>query len=171
MQTVSGFALAVISNVQACLHIISEVNNIPTENQHVYASSDDLASPSLEMIAEMLTMRERAAASSILALMQIIVGFLVPFLNRYARFTFSVIGSLSLRLIPYLLYAQMQPSIFTKVVIQAKKVMFPNGYPGPPPVEPTIEEQVILREQLEKRLFGLVPSAYSGRYTHQSYVY
>lgn len=65
-------------------------------------------------------------------------------------FTFS-------SMIPYLFYEQMHPSIFTKIVVQSKKVLFPNGYPGPPPVDPTPEEQVILREQLEKRIFNLVP--------------
>ena len=61
------------------------------------------------------------------------------------------------RLIPYLFYANMRPALLTKIIIQSKKVLFPDGYPGPPPVEPTAEEQVVLREQLEKRLFDLVP--------------
>jgi hypothetical protein len=62
-------------------------------------------------------------------------------------------------LIPYLFYEQVHLSIFTKIVLQSKKVLFPNGYPGPPPVDPTPEEQVLLREQLEKRLFNLLPCA------------
>jgi hypothetical protein len=59
-----------------------------------------------------------------------------------------------------LFYEKIHASIFTKIVLQSKKVLFPNGYPGPPPVDPTPEEQVILREQLEKRLFSLLPCAY-----------
>ncbi|KAG8798196.1 hypothetical protein FRC17_007540, partial [Serendipita sp. 399] len=47
--------------------------------------------------------------------------------------------------------------MFTKAVSQGKKVLFPNGYPGPPPVEPTPEEQILIREQLEERLCSLVP--------------
>lgn len=51
----------------------------------------------------------------------------------------------------------MRPPLFTKIVIESKKSLFPNGYPGPPPIVPTLEEQVINREELEKRLFDLVP--------------
>jgi hypothetical protein len=46
----------------------------------------------------------------------------------------------------------------TRIVAQGKKTLFPNGYPGPSPLDPSPEEQIILREQLETRLSTLVPS-------------
>lgn len=68
----------------------------------------------------------------------------------------------SCSLIPHLFYANMRPALFTKIIIQFKKALFPDGYPGPPPIEPTPEEQVLMREQLEKRLFDIVPRAPSN---------
>ena len=44
------------------------------------------------------------------------------------------------------------------VVRLSKQTLFPNGYPGPPPVDPTAEEQVVLREQLVKRITEWLPS-------------
>lgn len=45
------------------------------------------------------------------------------------------------------------------VVRLSKQTLFPNGYPGPRPVDPTAEEQVVIRERLVKRLVEWVPSA------------
>lgn len=143
VQVISGFALAAIAGIQNCLHIISEVNapqSLTARVSPIY--NGDLSSPPLEMIAVVFTMKERGATSAIFSLLQVSCGFMSPFLNR---------------LIPYLFYANMRPALFTKIILQSKKVLFPDGYPGPPPVEPTLEEQVLIREQLEKRLFDLVP--------------
>ena len=43
------------------------------------------------------------------------------------------------------------------VVRVSKRTLFPNGYPGPPPVDPTAEEQVVIREEVIKRLTERVP--------------
>jgi hypothetical protein len=52
--------------------------------------------------------------------------------------------------------AQITAPRITQVVATSKKVLFPNGYPSPPPIDPTPEEQVIMREQLETRLLDLL---------------
>ncbi|CAG8632928.1 9354_t:CDS:2, partial [Acaulospora colombiana] len=90
VQSISGFALAAISGVQACLQTIADVNKAPPRKYRTDPTRRDLATPSVEMLAE--------------------------------------------------------------------KVLFPNGFPGPPPVEPNMEEQMLIREQLERRLFDVIPS-------------
>ncbi|PVG04749.1 hypothetical protein CPB86DRAFT_15627 [Serendipita vermifera] len=142
VQKVSGFALAAISGVQACLQIIADVNKAPPRKYRSDPTRRDLGTPSVEMLAKVLTMRRRSATTAILVLLQLIVGFFVPFLNQ---------------LIPHLFYSRIDARVFTHIIIQSKKVLFPNGFPGPPPVIPTIEEQVLIREQLERRLFDIVP--------------
>ncbi|CAG7851643.1 SubName: Full=Uncharacterized protein {ECO:0000313/EMBL:CCA70162.1} [Serendipita indica DSM 11827] len=141
VQVVSGFAIAAIAGLQATLHTVTEVNASTFRQKTTSQTGEDMAFPTLEMLAEILNMRERAAAAAILYLLQLILGALAPFVNR---------------LVPYLFYTHTHPSMFTKILAQSKKVLFPDGYPGPPPVEPTIEEQVLIREQLEKRLFDCV---------------
>jgi hypothetical protein len=62
------------------------------------------------------------------------------------------------RLIPHVIYnSALTPYRLSTIVSQAKKTLFPNGYPGPPPVEPTPSEQLVLREQLEVRLMEIFP--------------
>lgn len=74
-----------------------------------------------------------------------------------AGFKFEVL-MIQHRFIPHALNTQaLTPARITGIVAQTKNVMFPNGYPGPSPVEPTREEQLLLREQLEMRLLDLVP--------------
>lgn len=52
------------------------------------------------------------------------------------------------KLLPHLLYATLSPGFFLNLVRLSKKTMFPNGFPGLPPVEPTVEEQAALRRKL-----------------------
>ena len=39
----------------------------------------------------------------------------------------------------------------------AKKTLFPNGYLAPPPIDPTPEEQVVIRERLAARIQEATP--------------
>jgi hypothetical protein len=60
------------------------------------------------------------------------------------------------RLIPLMLSRAISPTSLTGIVQASKRALFPNdGWPGPAPAEPTIEEQLLLREQLEGRLSEL----------------
>lgn len=40
----------------------------------------------------------------------------------------------------------------------SKHTLFPNGYPGPSPIDPTPEEQTIIRQRLLRRLREQVPT-------------
>ena len=44
------------------------------------------------------------------------------------------------------------------VVKLSKRTLFPNGYPGPPPVIPSAEEQLVIKEQLIRQIQVQVPS-------------
>ncbi|KAG8921021.1 hypothetical protein FRC02_000484 [Tulasnella sp. 418] len=66
------------------------------------------------------------------------------------------------KLIPYIVHKHvLTPSVLSKIITESTKTLFPesnNGYPGPPPVVPTPEEQVDLRQNVELRLKELIPS-------------
>lgn len=61
-------------------------------------------------------------------------------------------------LLSYVLYNRVLsfPSILSLVRL-SKRTLFPNGYPGPPPVDPTPEEQVMIRRRLIRRVSGMLP--------------
>ena len=114
------------------------------------------------MVAEILTMRERAATSAMLTIAKACAGFSSLFIDRYGDVTphaLSIVLTTPLlnRFVPYMLQAQITAPRITQIVATSKKVLFPNGYPSPPPIDPTPEEQVIMREQLETRLLDLLP--------------
>ncbi|KAI6159537.1 PXA domain-containing protein [Pisolithus thermaeus] len=58
----------------------------------------------------------------------------------------------------YVLYNRILsfPSILSLVRL-SKRTLFPNGYPGPPPVDPTPEEQAMIRRRLIRRVSEMLP--------------
>ncbi|KAI0336012.1 hypothetical protein GY45DRAFT_1350311 [Cubamyces sp. BRFM 1775] len=62
------------------------------------------------------------------------------------------------RLLPYLLYAHVlcAPTL-ASIVRAARRALFPEGWPAPPPVDPTPEEQVEMRERLRRRIGEAIP--------------
>ena len=52
----------------------------------------------------------------------------------------------------------LSTSSILAVVRLSKRTLFPNGHPGPPPVDPTAEEQVVIREELVKRIAERLPA-------------
>ncbi|KZT06373.1 uncharacterized protein LAESUDRAFT_812950 [Laetiporus sulphureus 93-53] len=62
------------------------------------------------------------------------------------------------RLLPYLLYTHVLSALrLTEIVRAARRALFPEGWPGPTPPEPTPEEQVAIRTELRRRLLAAVP--------------
>jgi hypothetical protein len=59
-----------------------------------------------------------------------------------------------------MLHKHMGASLVTTVVQAAKKALFPDGWPGPPPLDPSLEEQVAIREELVHRLVECVPGLF-----------
>ncbi|OSD06026.1 hypothetical protein PYCCODRAFT_1525951 [Trametes coccinea BRFM310] len=62
------------------------------------------------------------------------------------------------RLLPYLLYAHLlcAPTL-AAAVRAARRTLFPDGWPAPPPVDPTPEEQAEMRVRVRRRLGEAVP--------------
>ena len=59
---------------------------------------------------------------------------------------------------PYLLYKDaLSPGNLVDLIRIAKKTLFPNGYLAPPPIDPTPEEQVVIRERLVARIRRVIP--------------
>ncbi|KAI0762793.1 PXA domain-containing protein [Fomes fomentarius] len=74
----------------------------------------------------------------------------------------TLLGSLAApflaRLLPYLLYTHLfSPTMLANIVRSARRALFPEGWPAPPPVDPTPEEQIEMRETVRRRLLERVP--------------
>jgi hypothetical protein len=105
------------------------------------------------LLAEVLTMKARFASASVLSFIEIAAVFAAPYFDRYA---------------PYVLERRVfTATLLHKIIVLGKKQLFPNGWPGPPPVDPTPEEQVVIRESLEIRLSGLFPGKSAITVTNQ----
>ncbi|PBK77026.1 hypothetical protein ARMSODRAFT_1012229 [Armillaria solidipes] len=85
------------------------------------------------MISEMFSMRDRYASSVIITTISMLASFFTPFLDR---------------LLPYLLHSILSPALLLNIVRIGKRTLFPNGYPAPPPVDPTPEEQAEIYAKL-----------------------
>ncbi|KAJ7655071.1 PXA domain-containing protein [Mycena polygramma] len=95
--------------------------------------SNDYALPSLTLVSEIFTTPTRMASSSITHTLSLLLVFFAPFLDR---------------LLPYLLTQALSPKLLLTTARNAKRTLFPNGYPAPPPVDPTPEEQAQMRARL-----------------------
>ena len=49
------------------------------------------------------------------------------------------------------------------IIRTAKRTLFPNGYLAPPPIDPTPEEQVVIRERLAARIQEVTPGKSNTR--------
>ena len=59
----------------------------------------------------------------------------------------------------HILYARILSTSSVLYVLRlSKHALFPNGYPEPPTTDPTPEEQIIIRQQLVRRLREQVPT-------------
>ncbi|KAG2123573.1 PXA domain-containing protein [Suillus clintonianus] len=98
----------------------------------------------LTMISELFTMHERFATSTVMHTLCMICAATTPFMDR---------------LLTHLLYTRILCASSILFVLRlSKRTLFPNGYPGPPPIDPTPEEQIIIRQQLLRRLREQVPA-------------
>ncbi|KAJ7275290.1 PXA domain-containing protein [Mycena haematopus] len=105
----------------------------PISSSVVTPPSSDFALPSLTLISEIFTTAARMASSSITHTLSLLLVLFAPFLDR---------------LLPYLLAQTLSPKLLLTIVRNAKRTLFPNGYPAPAPVDPTPEEQAQMRARL-----------------------
>ncbi|KAK0198640.1 PXA domain-containing protein [Armillaria mellea] len=85
------------------------------------------------MISEIFSMPDRYASSVIITTISMLASFFTPFLDC---------------LFPYLLDSILSPALLLNIVRIGKRTLFPNGYPTPPPVDPTPEEQAEIYAKL-----------------------
>ncbi|KAF9779774.1 PXA domain-containing protein [Thelephora terrestris] len=101
------------------------------------------AEPPLVMVTTVFSLDKRYAASAISSTMDLLASLFAPFLDK---------------LLPYLLYKNvLSPGRLVEICQIAKKNVFPNGYLAPPPIDPTPEEQVVIRERLAARIQEVMP--------------
>ncbi|KAH0838606.1 hypothetical protein J3R83DRAFT_6928 [Lanmaoa asiatica] len=165
IQKLSGMCIMLIHAYKQVIHIIPIINqtdcsgtrpgddsppvsmtpSVSSASSGTHESEDtrDLTRGPLVMISEILQVQDRFAATALVQIVSLFCCSFQTFMNK---------------LLCYLLYTWVlsTPSMLSVVRI-SKQTLFPGGYPGPAPVDPTVEEQVVLREQLVKRIAERVP--------------
>ncbi|EKM83685.1 hypothetical protein AGABI1DRAFT_103816 [Agaricus bisporus var. burnettii JB137-S8] len=99
-------------------------------NPHQHAN---YSSPLLTVLSEVFLTTERLSATYLMTLLGIITAAMQPFLDK---------------LLPHLLYTYLSPAFILNIVRLSKRTLFPNGFPAPPPPDPTPEEQAALKQRL-----------------------
>lgn len=95
--------------------------------------SQDYAVAPLRMVTEIINAHERYASTLFLSTLSMVASSTASFLDK---------------LLPYLLQRFLSPSFILNITRLSKRTLFPNGYPGPPPIIPTLEEQAEIRAKL-----------------------
>lgn len=171
MQTISSLALAIISTFQYVV-ALTQASNRAFE-QRIRSKSKDISSSRSSRIRTLSDGEDSPRAPSPVAIPDVdaredilapslkLVGNLIQADNRLpttsSLFLLRLAGRLCQpwleRLVPFVLSRAISPAFLTHSIQAGKRALFPNdGWPGPPPVEPTVEEQLLIREQLEGRL-------------------
>ncbi|GLB36367.1 putative PXA domain containing protein [Lyophyllum shimeji] len=137
IQAISGACLALIHAYKQMVSTIKRVNELQpaTSPNSTFPSFPPrhYVQPPLTMLSEIFILQERAASSILLTTTRLLAGFSYSFLDR---------------LLPHLIKSQLSPAFILSTTRTAKRTLFPNGYPGPPPIEPTPEEQAEIRARL-----------------------
>ncbi|KAG6861224.1 hypothetical protein C0995_002573 [Termitomyces sp. Mi166 len=129
IQAISGACLALIHAYKNTLVTIKRVNK-----RSPPSASQRYADPLLTLFSEIFTLQDRTASTTLLTTARIITDFSSSsFLDRF---------------LPHLLETQLSSAFILSTTRTAKRTLFPNGYPGPPPIEPTPEEQAEFRARL-----------------------
>lgn len=179
VQSLSGACLALIHAYKHTIQTIKLVNrsasakpSVSTPSTMSRASStssisttplvetpQDLVRGPLLLFARVFRIRDRFSSAIPFDLVFMMCSFFNPFLNRYVcpfhpeRWSQCVFSYLS-----YMLYERMlSVSSILSLVRLSKHALFPNGYPGSPLVEPSVEEQATIRRQLARRMSELIP--------------
>lgn len=95
--------------------------------------AQDYAVAPLRMLTEIINAHERYASTIFLSTLSMTASSMTPFLDK---------------LLPYLLQRFLSPSFILNITRLSKRTLFPSGYPGPPPIIPTPEEQAEIRAKL-----------------------
>lgn len=128
-----------IARVQSVSSASSTTSANPPANEQPIPSSQppsqlqDYATAPLEMLSEIFQTQQRFSSSLLLETVSMSASYMSPFLDK---------------LLPYLIERFLSPTFILNIARLSKRTLFPNGYPGPQPIEPTPEEQAQIRAQL-----------------------
>jgi hypothetical protein len=110
---------------------ISHTTSFQQPQSHL--DSDNYAQAPLAMISEISCSRDRFSSTIFFTTLSMIATSMTPFVDK---------------LLPHLLSDFLSPALILTITKTAKRTLFPNGYPGPAPVDPSPEEQAELRARL-----------------------
>jgi hypothetical protein len=176
IQSISGFALALVHASKRARHTISQVNRsppfsvaqpLPRLRSHSFASSLATQGPSAHSSKTSSTssFHPPSPHSDEFEIPEE-YDFIRPSLSMVSQvFTtderlasstlMHVTSALSVafspflhRLLPYSLTNGLSPQFVTNLVRMGKRTLFPNGYPAPAPPDPTAEEQAEMRARV-----------------------
>jgi hypothetical protein len=136
---ISASAISLTSS-SSSVPVLSTASSSPTishttsfQQPESHLDSDNYAQAPLAMISEISRSRDRLSSTIFFTTISMIATSMTPFLDK---------------LLPHLLSDFLSPALILTITKTAKRTLFPNGYPGPPPIDPSPEEQAELRARL-----------------------
>ena len=120
-------------SVTASLDSSPTISRTTSFQQQPHADNVNYAQAPLAMISEIICSRDRYSSTIIFTTLSMIATSMTPFLDK---------------LLPHLLSNFLSPALILSITKTLKHALFPNGYPGPPPIDPSPEEQAELRARL-----------------------
>ena len=125
-----------LTSSSSSIPVLSTAPSSPTtsiQQPQSHLDNDNYAQAPLAMISEISCSRDRFSSTIFFTTLSMIAMSMIPFLDK---------------LLPHLLSDFLSPALILTTIKTAKRTLFPNGYPGPPPVDPSPEEQAELRARL-----------------------
>lgn len=107
--------------------------SISAESLTITQVGGNYAAPGLAMVSEGFSTRDRFSSNIFHMMLTMLSISITSFLDK---------------LLPYLLLNTLSPAFILNITRLSKRTLFPNGYPGPQPQEPTLEEQAEIRAKL-----------------------
>ncbi|KAF4623226.1 hypothetical protein D9613_001993 [Agrocybe pediades] len=121
------------SSFSSAKSVLLHLDNTPASHPSKQATQHNYADQPLTLLSELVSAKDRFTSSSILSFLTMTTSSMTPFVDK---------------LLPHMLYNFLSPSFILNVTRTAKRTLFPNGYPGPQPPIPSVEEQAEWRAKL-----------------------
>ncbi|KAF8338307.1 uncharacterized protein EI90DRAFT_3118704 [Cantharellus anzutake] len=107
----------------------------------------DIVQPIVELTAQVFKMRERTASTALLIFIKAITIYFKSFFNKLLLYTLKT--------------NLLTPPRIVQLVQLSKKTLFPleGGWPGPSPEDPSLEQQLLMKDALEDKILEMIPSS------------
>ncbi|KAJ3500567.1 hypothetical protein NLJ89_g9736 [Agrocybe chaxingu] len=93
----------------------------------------DYTAPLIALFSEIICATDRFTSSVLFITLSMLAACFTSFLDK---------------LLPHMLFNFLSPAFVFNITRTGKRTLFPNGYPGPPPIDPSPEEQAEMRARL-----------------------